>query len=56
VRLLVGLVTVFAALLMAALTAVSIKSAGGLDILSVISILVVVLIGVAGIGVLRSDK
>lgn len=55
-RLLIGLVTVFAALLMAALTAVSIKAAGGLDLLSVLSILVVLLLGVAGIGVLRSDK
>ena len=55
-RLLIGLVTFFAALMMAALTAVSIKAAGGLDVLSVISIVVVLLLGVAGIGVLRSDK
>lgn len=55
-RLLIGLTAVFASLAMAAMTVVSIKSAGGIDVLSIVSFFVVILLGLAGFGALRSDR
>ena len=55
-RLAVGLVTVGSALVLGVLTLLSIKAAGGLDILSVTSLFVVLLFLLAGIGALRSER
>ena len=53
---LVGVIAIFVSLIMLGLTAMSVRSAGGIDILSVASVFVVVLIGLAGIGALRSKE
>lgn len=55
-RLLVGLTALLASFAVAALTAYEVKSAGGADILTVASVCVVVLLALAGIGALRSDR
>jgi hypothetical protein len=54
-KLIVGLITLLASFTVAALTAYAIKDAGGLDVLSVLSILVAVLLFLAGVSALKSE-
>ena len=51
----VGLLALLVALAIAALTAYSVKSAGGIDVLTVASVVVVLLLAAAGIGALRGE-
>ena len=55
-RLLIGLTALLAAFTIATLTALAVKSAGGIDILTFVSFFVVLLFAVAGIGALRDGK
>ena len=55
-KLLIGLTALLAAFVIATLTALAVKSAGGIDILTFVSFFVVLLFGVAGIGALRDGK
>ncbi|MCX6393530.1 MAG: hypothetical protein NTY57_01565 [Solirubrobacterales bacterium] len=55
-RLLVGLTSLLASFAIATLTVYEVKSAGGADILTVTSVCIVVLLALAGIGALRSDR
>ncbi len=54
-KLIVGLITLLASFTVAALTAYAIKDAGGLDILSILSIFVAILLFLAGVAALRSE-
>jgi len=56
VRTLIGTIAILSAIVMGALTVLAIQSAGGLTPLAVISFVVVLLIGLAGIGALRADE